>query len=75
MTFNDKVSKATWDDRPNWYVVSSHDRAVSVELQRELSTRLNAHTVELPASHMSLLSMPGEVADVIRSAVAAISRA
>ncbi len=31
-------------DRPSWYVVSSEDRAVSVDLQRELATRLKART-------------------------------
>lgn len=72
-TFSDKVSNAAWADRPCWYVVSRDDRAVSVELQRALASRLNARITELTASHMSLLSLPHAVADIIREAVAEVS--
>ena len=69
-TFSDKVSHAAWRDRPNWYVVSDQDRAVSVDLQKALASRLKARTTVLAASHMSLLSQPKAVADVILDAVA-----
>lgn len=72
-TFSDKVSRAAWADRPSWYIVSSEDRAVSVELQHELAAKLKAHTTELQASHMSLVSHAPAVADVIRQAVAAVA--
>lgn len=72
-TFSDTVSQAAWADRPSWYIVSSEDRAVSVELQRDLAARLKANTTELQASHMSLVSHAPAVADVIRAAVAAVA--
>lgn len=72
-TFTDTVTTPAWTARPNWYAISTRDRAVSVELQRELAARLKARTVELDASHMSLLSRPEEVAALIRDAVAAVS--
>lgn len=68
-TFGDKVTQAAWQTRPNWYVLSTEDRAVSVELQHALVARLKARTTELAASHMSLLSQPQAVADVILDAV------
>jgi pimeloyl-ACP methyl ester carboxylesterase len=71
-TFGDKVTRTAWKTRPNFYVVSTDDRAVSVELQRDLVKRLNARGTELVASHMSLMSQPHAVADVIRNAVEAI---
>jgi pimeloyl-ACP methyl ester carboxylesterase len=74
-TFGDKVTRAAWEDLPNWYVVSTEDRAVSVELQRQLARRLNARTTELKTSHMSLMSAPRAVADVILAAVADVSPA
>lgn len=74
VTFGDKVERAAWRDRPNWYVLSSEDRAVSVELQRELAGRLAAKTVEVAASHMSLLSQPRIVADAILDAVKAVAQ-
>ena len=73
VTFGDRVGTAAWADRPSWYVVSTEDRAVSVELQRALARRLGARTTELVASHMSLLSQPRAVADVILDAVAAVA--
>lgn len=72
-TFGDRVQHAAWRTRPNWYVVSSEDRAVSVALQRQLAERLKARKTELKASHMSLLSEPQAVADVILEAVRAIA--
>lgn len=74
-TFNDKVSQPAWKDRPSWYVVSTNDRAVSVELQRGLASRIRARTTALEASHMSLLSQPEAVAQVIRDAVSAVASA
>ncbi|WP_246691025.1 alpha/beta fold hydrolase [Neorhizobium alkalisoli] len=68
-TFGDKITKAAWRAKPNWYVVSTSDRVVSVELQRELASRLDAKITELDASHLSLLSQPQQIAAVIRDAV------
>ena len=72
-TFADKVTKPSWAERGNWYVISANDQAVSVELQRELAARLQARTTELAAGHMSLLSQPRAVAEVILDAVAHVS--
>lgn len=69
-TFNDKITKAAWADRPSWYVVSTQDKAVSITLQKELAARMNARTTSLDASHMSILSAPQSIADVIAEAVA-----
>ena len=72
-TFGEKVGKAAWADRPSWYVVSKNDRAVSVELQHALVAKLKAHATELEASHMSLLSQPEAVAEVILEAVSEVA--
>ncbi|PPQ43037.1 alpha/beta hydrolase [Rhodopseudomonas palustris] len=72
-TFADKISKAAWETRPNWYIVSTNDRIVNVELERELAVRLNAKTTELKASHLSILSQPLAVADVILDAVRTVA--
>jgi pimeloyl-ACP methyl ester carboxylesterase len=68
-TFGEKITEAAWGSRPSWYIVSAEDRAVSVELQRNLAVTMKAKTTELRASHMSLLSMPEAVAAVIVEAV------
>lgn len=74
-TFSDKVSTPAWADRPSWYIVSRDDRAVSVELQRALASQLKARTTELSSSHMSLLSLPRAVAEIIGDAVNEVSTA
>ncbi|WP_049973908.1 alpha/beta fold hydrolase [Azospirillum sp. B4] len=72
-TFTDTITEAAWSSRPNWYIVSSEDRIVSVDLQRELAARMNARTTELKASHLSLLSKPEAVAQVIVEAAEAVA--
>lgn len=72
-TFGEKVGQAAWESRANWYVVSSEDRVVNVELERMFAQRMAATTSELKASHLSLLSQPQAVAAVIMEAVASVS--
>ncbi|MDM9627570.1 alpha/beta hydrolase [Rhizobium sp. S152] len=72
-TFGDKVTEPAWLSRLTWYVVSTEDRVVSVELERELAAAMGAKTTELKAGHLSLLSMPEAVTDVILDAVTAVS--
>lgn len=74
-TFTEKVSQPAWLSRPTWYIVSAQDRIVSVELERELAVMMGAKTTELNASHLSILSRPDAVADVILDAVAAVRSA
>ncbi|RED33219.1 pimeloyl-ACP methyl ester carboxylesterase [Rhodopseudomonas thermotolerans] len=72
-TFGDRITEAAWATRPNWFIVSAADRVVSIELQRELAARLNARTTELNSSHLSILSQPRAVADVIVEAVDSVA--
>jgi pimeloyl-ACP methyl ester carboxylesterase len=72
-TFGDKVSAAAWRAKPCWYIVSAKDRVVSVELERMFAERMGATTSEVDASHLSILSQPTAVADVILEAVSHVS--
>lgn len=63
-----KTSVAAWKDKPSWYAVSTQDHTINTELQRFMAKRMNAHTVELNASHVSLLSQPEAVAKLIMEA-------
>lgn len=71
-TFSDAVTQAAWQTRPTWYIVSTQDRIVSVELERELAATMKARTTELDAGHLSLLSQPEAVAGVIMDAVKSV---
>jgi len=63
-----KTTVAAWHDKPTWYAVSTEDRTINPDLQRFMAHRMGAHTVELASSHVSLLSHPKEVADLILAA-------
>ena len=63
-----KTTAAAWRGRPCWYQVSTNDRTINPDLERFLAKRMKATTIELPSSHVSLLSHPREIADLILSA-------
>jgi len=63
-----KTSVAAWHDKPTWYAVSTEDRTINPDLQRFMARRMGAQTVELASSHVSLLSHPKEVANLILAA-------
>ena len=54
--------------KPSWYAVSKHDQTINPDLERFLAKRMNATTVELDAGHLSLVSHPNEIADLILAA-------
>jgi len=66
--FGQSVTAVAWRTKPSWFIVTSDDRVVSPELQYAQAKRMNANITVLRASHMSLLSHPGEVARVIGEA-------
>lgn len=65
-----KTSAAAWRTKPTWYQVSTNDRTIDPDLERFLAKRMNATIIELASSHLSLLSHPREIADLIMGAAA-----
>ena len=63
-----KTTVAAWHDKPSWYAVSTEDRTINTDLERFMANRMHAHTIELKSSHVSLLSHPAEVANLILEA-------
>lgn len=66
--FASRTTQAAWKTKPSWYAVSKNDRTTSPELERFLAKRMNATTVELNSSHVSLISHPREIANMILAA-------
>lgn len=71
--FNQKVEGTAWKSKPSWYVLATKDRAVHPELQRFVAKRMGASIVETASSHVPMLSNPGLVIDVIRTAAKAVT--
>jgi len=61
-------TQAAWRSKPNYYAVSSEDRTIDLDLDRFRAMRMGAKTIELKSSHVSLISHPAELADLILEA-------
>jgi pimeloyl-ACP methyl ester carboxylesterase len=65
-----KTQHAGWRSKPSFYAVSTQDRTINPDLQRFMAKRMGATTIEIESSHLSLISHPREVADLILRAAA-----
>ncbi len=63
--FASRTTVAAWKSKPTFYAISKQDKTTSPELERFLADRMKAKTIEVDASHVSLLSKPKEIADLI----------
>lgn len=57
-----------WKTIPSWYVVGIQDLVIPAAQQRFMAQRAGARTVEVNAGHLSLISRPGAVTDLIITA-------
>ena len=63
-----KTQHAAWRSKPSFYAVSTQDRTINPDLQRFMAKRMGATSIELNASHVSLISRPREIASLILQA-------
>jgi pimeloyl-ACP methyl ester carboxylesterase len=59
---------AAWRSKPSFYAVSTEDRTIDPGLERFMAKRMGATTIEVKASHLSLISHPQEITDLILAA-------
>jgi pimeloyl-ACP methyl ester carboxylesterase len=64
----DKTTQAAWRSKPGWYAVSTEDRTINPDLERFMAKRMGAKTIEVKASHLSLISQPNTIANLILDA-------
>jgi pimeloyl-ACP methyl ester carboxylesterase len=64
----DRTSHAAWRSKPSWYAVSTEDRTINPDLERYMAKRMGAKTIEVKASHLSLISQPDTIANLILDA-------
>jgi pimeloyl-ACP methyl ester carboxylesterase len=70
--FSQKVAGTAWRSKPSSYIVAKNDCTVHPELERFAAKRMGATTYEVDSSHVPMLSHPGLVIDVIRTAANAV---
>ena len=63
-----KATVAAWRSKPTWYAVSKQDRTIDPDLERFMAKRMKATTIEIDAGHLSLVSHPDEVTNLILEA-------
>jgi pimeloyl-ACP methyl ester carboxylesterase len=63
-----KTKHAAWRSKPSFYAVSTEDRTINPDLERFMAKRMGATTIEVKSSHLSLISHPQEIADLILQA-------
>jgi len=63
-----KTTHAAWRSKPSFYAVSTEDRTINPDLERFMAKRMGAKTIELESSHLSLISHPNEITQLILQA-------
>jgi pimeloyl-ACP methyl ester carboxylesterase len=66
----EKTTNAAWRTKPTFYAVSTQDRTINPDLERFMAKRMGAKTVEIEASHLSLISHPDAITNLILEALA-----
>ena len=63
-----KTTHAAWRSKPSFYAVSTEDRTINPDLERFMAKRMGARTIEVKSSHLSMISHPSEITDLILEA-------
>jgi pimeloyl-ACP methyl ester carboxylesterase len=67
--FNDVMGVPAWKSLPSWYMVALDDQALAPDAERLFAKRMGATVVEVPSSHLAMVSHPGDVAKLTQSAL------
>ena len=71
--FDAVMGAPAWKSLPSWYLVAQNDEAIPPDAERRFALRMGAATVEIPSSHVAMVSHPAEVVDLIEQAAASVS--
>src|SRR6201993_5214393 len=70
--FTDVMGAPAWKWPPGWSRVAHNEEAIPTGAERQFASRMGATTVEVPASHVAMVSHPAEVAELIEKAAATV---
>jgi pimeloyl-ACP methyl ester carboxylesterase len=66
-TFTDVMDVPAWRSLPSWYLVATEDQTIPPDAQRQFASRMGATTIEIPSSHVAMVSHPDEVTELIKT--------
>ncbi|MFI6874869.1 alpha/beta fold hydrolase [Streptomyces sp. NPDC050400] len=67
-TLSEASGEPAWSTIPSYYLVASEDNLIPPAAQRFMAARAGAHTVEVEASHVAMISQPRTTAALIGKA-------
>ena len=67
----DVMGLPAWKSLPSWYLVAADDQAIPPDAERQFARRMGATTVEVPSSHVAMVSHPEDVVKLIETAAKA----
>ena len=71
---NGTISEPAWKTKPSWYLLTTEDKMIPPDAQRQMAKRAGATIVEVKSSHSVFLSQPQAVATLIeKAAIGALS--
>jgi pimeloyl-ACP methyl ester carboxylesterase len=70
--FGEAMGVPAWKTRPSWYLVAADDQALPPAAERQFAARMGATTIEIPSSHLAMVSHPADVAQLIKTAAEAV---
>ncbi|SDO78430.1 alpha/beta hydrolase [Actinacidiphila guanduensis] len=68
-TLNEPSGQPAWKTIPSWALIGTADKAIPPAEQRNMTARAGSHVVSVRAPHLSMVSNPDAVTNVIISAV------
>ncbi len=72
--FTDVMGTPAWRSLPSWYLVAANDEAIPPDAERQFAARMGA-TVEVPSSHVAMVSHPADVAELVEKAAESVGAA
>ena len=72
-SFGEPTGPVGWKSLPSWAAISQNDLAIGPAGERLMAERSGAEIVEIDGSHLMMISQSQAVADLILTAVAAVS--
>jgi pimeloyl-ACP methyl ester carboxylesterase len=72
--FTEVMATPAWKTLPSWYLVAANDEAIPPDAERQFANRMGATIVEVPSSHLPMVSHPKEVVELIEAALDAVQR-
>ena len=65
---NGTISEPAWKTKPSWYLLTTEDKMIPPDAQRQMAKRAGAMIVEVKSSHSVFVSHPQAVATLIEKA-------